>query len=118
MRHRATFSNALGYAVELELLPGNPLARVKLHLPKTVETVDRQVVANPRQVRTMLARDGPAVRQVPHPGPRHVCVLDCASVASCQQSAQLSRQMCEQRRGLRLRRAVAGAYAPAKFRPP
>src|SRR5207248_2359018 len=28
-RKRATFSNALGYAVELELLPGNPLARVK-----------------------------------------------------------------------------------------
>jgi integrase len=55
-RKRATFSNALGYAVELELLAGNPLARVKLHLPKTVETVDRQVVANPRQVRAMLAR--------------------------------------------------------------
>lgn len=54
-RKRATFSNALGYAVELELLPGNPLARVKLHLPKTVETVDRQVVANPKQVRAMLA---------------------------------------------------------------
>lgn len=54
-RKRATFSNALGYAVELELLQGNPLARVKLHLPKTVETVDRQVVANPRQVRAMLA---------------------------------------------------------------
>jgi integrase len=53
-RKRATFSNALGYAVELELLAGNPLARVKLHLPKTVETVDRQVVANPRQVRAML----------------------------------------------------------------
>jgi integrase len=54
-RKRATFYNALEYAVELELLDFNALDRVKWRMPKKVEVVDPRVVANPAQVRKILA---------------------------------------------------------------
>lgn len=54
-RKRATYYNALEYAVELELLDFNPLERVKWTLPKKDETVDPRVAANPAQVRQILA---------------------------------------------------------------
>lgn len=53
-RKRATYYNALRYAVELELIQGNPLDRVQWKVPKKVEIVDPRVVANPVQVRTIL----------------------------------------------------------------
>jgi integrase len=52
-------SGVLRYAVELELLPSNPLDRVQWRPPKSAETVDRRVVVNPEQARALLA----AVRQ-------------------------------------------------------
>ncbi|RKE19634.1 tyrosine-type recombinase/integrase [Streptomyces sp. TLI_171] len=54
-RKRAIFNNALGYAVEARRLPGNPLSQVQWTAPKTTEAVDPAVVANPRQVRMLLA---------------------------------------------------------------
>lgn len=54
-RKRATLHNALEYAVELELLPGNPLQKVRWTAPKTTEVVDRRVVVNPGQARALLA---------------------------------------------------------------
>jgi integrase len=53
-RKRAVFSNALRYAVELELLPENPLRKVQWTAPAIAEEVDRRVVASPKQVRALL----------------------------------------------------------------
>lgn len=53
-RKRAVFYNALNYAVELDRLSYNPIARVQWHTPKTVEAVDRRVVVNPSQARALL----------------------------------------------------------------
>ncbi|MFI7274198.1 tyrosine-type recombinase/integrase [Streptomyces sp. NPDC049879] len=60
-RKRAVFSNALRYAVERELLPGNPLGRIDWDPPQTDDEVDFQYVPNPRQVQALLrgiAEDG------------------------------------------------------------
>lgn len=54
IRKRATFNNALEYAVELGVFDVNPLRRVKLRLPKAEGTVDRRVVVNPTQARALL----------------------------------------------------------------
>jgi integrase len=54
-RKRATLYNALRYAVELDLLPGNPIDRVQWAAPKVAEAVDRRVVANPDQARAIIA---------------------------------------------------------------
>jgi integrase len=54
VRKRATFNNALEYAVELGVFDANPLRRVKLRLPKTEGTIDRRVVVNPTQARALL----------------------------------------------------------------
>ncbi|MBQ0853405.1 tyrosine-type recombinase/integrase [Streptomyces sp. BH-SS-21] len=55
-RRRAVVFNALEYAVELELLPSNPLSRVRRKRGKRpVQEVDRRVVVNPRQARELLA---------------------------------------------------------------
>ncbi|MDT7712991.1 MAG: hypothetical protein QOG46_1685, partial [Pseudonocardiales bacterium] len=53
-RKRAVLFNMLSYAVERELLPNNPMAKVKRTAPKIVEGVDPRVVANPAQVRRLL----------------------------------------------------------------
>jgi integrase len=54
-RRRAVTFNALEYAVELELLPSNPLGRVRRKRGKrAVQEVDRRVVVNPRQARELL----------------------------------------------------------------
>jgi integrase len=55
-RKRATFYNLLRYALEAELLQANPLDRVQWKVPKKVEAVDPRVVANPTQVRRILAK--------------------------------------------------------------
>ena len=53
--------SALKYAVELELLPHNPLKQLKLRRPIVAEAVDRRVVVNHAQARALLA----AVREAP-----------------------------------------------------
>jgi integrase len=53
-RKRAVLFNMLSYAVERELLPENPMAKVKRTTPKIAEQVDPRVVANPAQVRRLL----------------------------------------------------------------
>ncbi|MEV0570671.1 tyrosine-type recombinase/integrase [Dactylosporangium sp. NPDC050588] len=54
-RKRAVFSNALRYAVELRLLDVHPLTLVSWTAPKKDESVDRAVVANPKQAAALLA---------------------------------------------------------------
>jgi integrase len=53
-RKRAAFYAALGYAVELDILPANPLDKVRWTAPSTADVVDRRVVASPRQVTKLL----------------------------------------------------------------
>ncbi|MEV7345564.1 tyrosine-type recombinase/integrase [Streptomyces sp. NPDC093544] len=64
-RKRACLSDALGLAVEEQYftMQVNPISAVKWTAPKSVETVDPESVANPRQVRALLV----AVREQ---GPR------------------------------------------------
>jgi integrase len=54
-RKRAVFYNALGYAVERQLLPTNPIDQIQWSAPEVAETVDRRVVASPEQVKQLLA---------------------------------------------------------------
>ncbi|MGI5137817.1 MULTISPECIES: site-specific integrase [unclassified Streptomyces] len=55
-RKRACLSDVLGMAVEAQYfaVPVNPLTTVKWTAPKSVEEVDPESVANPRQVRALL----------------------------------------------------------------
>jgi hypothetical protein len=57
-RKRAVFSGACGYAVELGLLPANPVAKVSWHAPDVAQTVDRRVVAGPALAGSLLAAAG------------------------------------------------------------
>lgn len=72
-RRRKILTTALEYAVELKLLPGNPVPALKWTAPKTVHTVDRRSVANPVQARTLLAAVGNQQRS----GPRLVAFFGC-----------------------------------------
>jgi integrase len=54
-RKRAVFHNALGYAVELGLLPANPVDKIQRKPAPAAETVDRRVVASPAQAAALLA---------------------------------------------------------------
>ncbi len=53
-RKRAVLFNLLSYAVERELIPDNPLTRIKRKIAKVVEQVDPRVVANPGQIGRLL----------------------------------------------------------------
>lgn len=54
-RRRAVTYNLLEYAVELDMLPTNPLGRVRRKRgQRPVTEVDRRVVVNPRQARELL----------------------------------------------------------------
>jgi integrase len=55
-RKRAVLHGALGYAVELGLLPANPLGLVRWHAPAVTAAVNPATVASPAQVRTILAQ--------------------------------------------------------------
>jgi integrase len=57
-RKKAVFYNALEYAVELGLLPVNPIDHVSWRTPKTMETVERTAVVNMTQGRRLLAAVG------------------------------------------------------------
>jgi integrase len=54
MPYWAVLANALGYAVELRLLPANPLDRIQWKASAVAETVDRRSVASPAQARSLL----------------------------------------------------------------
>src|SRR5262249_47003348 len=54
-RKRAVFYGVLNYAVELDILPANPIGKVTWKAPEVAEEIDRRVVASPRQVRQLLA---------------------------------------------------------------
>jgi len=54
-RKRAVFYNALGYAVELGLLPANPVGQVRWAAPRAATAVNPQTVASPAQLRAILA---------------------------------------------------------------
>jgi hypothetical protein len=54
-RKRATFHNAVVYAVDADLLSDNPISRVSWSLPEPVdEEVDPASVPNPEQVKALL----------------------------------------------------------------
>lgn len=55
-RKRAVFHNALGYAVELGLLPASPAGTVQWRAPKTAAAVSPQAVASPAHVQAILAQ--------------------------------------------------------------
>jgi hypothetical protein len=54
-RKRAVFHSALKYAVELRYLDAHPMDFVQWRAPKNAEEVDRKVVVNPEQARSLLA---------------------------------------------------------------
>jgi integrase len=57
-RKRAVFYGVINYAVELDILPANPINKVTWKAPEVAEEIDRRVVARPRQVRDLLAAVG------------------------------------------------------------
>ncbi len=54
-RKPAVFHDAAGYAVELGLLPANPVSQVRWTPPKAAAAVNPQTVASPAQVRAIPA---------------------------------------------------------------
>ncbi|MFI6995844.1 tyrosine-type recombinase/integrase [Nonomuraea wenchangensis] len=54
-KHRMLLSNALDYAVELKLLPANPLKTLKWKPPANAYEVDRRSVVNHTQAKALLA---------------------------------------------------------------
>ncbi|MEU5798434.1 tyrosine-type recombinase/integrase [Streptomyces sp. NPDC047813] len=54
-RKKRVLTNAVKYAVELGELEEDPFAAVQWTAPKVTETVDPEVVVNPRQARELLA---------------------------------------------------------------
>jgi hypothetical protein len=70
-RKRAVFHSALGYAVELGLLPANPAGKIQRKPAPAAETVDRRVVASPaRQPCGPSILDRPSTRTVACSMPR------------------------------------------------
>jgi integrase len=55
-RKRAVLHGALGYAVELGLLPANPADRVQWLAPTAAVAVNPVTVASPAQVRAIMAQ--------------------------------------------------------------
>jgi integrase len=55
-RKRAVFHGALGYAVELGLLPANPIDLVHWHTPRAAAAINPATVASPAQVRAIPAQ--------------------------------------------------------------
>lgn len=81
-RKRAVFYNALGYAVEIDLLPANPLDKIQWTAPEVAEEVDRRVVANPSQVQQLLA----AVKVYKERGAHLVAFFACMYYAAMRPS--------------------------------
>ncbi len=55
-RKRAVVHGALDYAVELGLLPANPLHQVRWRIPRAAGAVNPQTVPSPAQVRAILSQ--------------------------------------------------------------
>jgi integrase len=55
-RKRAVFHNALSYAVELGLLPANPINQVQWRAPTAAAAIHPAAVASPAQVEAILAQ--------------------------------------------------------------
>ncbi len=55
-RKRAVFHGALSHAVELGLLPANPISRVRWRAPRATVAVNPATVASPAQVRAILGQ--------------------------------------------------------------
>lgn len=84
-RKRAVLYNCLRYAVELEHLPANPIDKVQWCAPAVASAVDRRVVANPEQVRTLFA----AVGQQGDSGRHLVAFFGCLYYAAMRPSEAL-----------------------------
>src|SRR5258706_4484062 len=85
---RAVFYGVLSYAVELELLPANPIGKVTWKAPEVAEEIDRRVVARPTPVRQLLA-------PVTDIGPDLAAFFGClyyAAVRSCHVAPQRLRE--------------------------
>lgn len=58
-RQRGVVVNAIEYAIERRLLSRNPITQLKAwKAPRTVQTIDRRVVVNPDQARSLLVAVG------------------------------------------------------------
>ncbi|GAB3402909.1 tyrosine-type recombinase/integrase [Flindersiella endophytica] len=57
-RNRAILYNAFEYAMELKVLPKNPLKDLKWNAPKEAQEVDRRCVVNPGQAEALLEAVG------------------------------------------------------------
>jgi integrase len=72
-RRRKILNAAVEYAVERKLLDTNPIPALKWAPPRPVQAVDRRRVANPVQVRTLLA----AVEEQRPSGRRLIAFFGC-----------------------------------------
>jgi len=81
-RKRAVLYNALGYAVERDLLEYNPVDKVQWRAPAVAERVDRRVVASTAQVEQLLA----AVPSVHGRGDHFVAFFGCLYYAGMRPS--------------------------------
>jgi integrase len=77
-RRRRILHNALEHAVERGLLDRNPIPVLRWTRPRMASGIDRRRVANPIQVRTLLA----AVGQQQRSGPRLVAFFGCLYFAA------------------------------------
>ena len=75
-RKRAVFHGALGYAVELRLLPANPIGLVRWRAPRAAAAVSPATVASPAQVRAILT-------QVSRIKPELTAFFGCLYYARC-----------------------------------
>lgn len=91
-RKRAVLYNALGFAVERELLDFNPIDKIQWKAPAVAEQVDRRVVANTAQVESILK----AVPDVHPKGGPYVAFFGCLYYAGMRPSeaANLRRGDC------------------------
>jgi integrase len=81
-RKRAVLYNAIGYAIERELLEYNPIDRIQWKAPAVADEVDRRVVANTAQVEDLLA----VVRDVHSHGRHLVAFFGCLYYAALRPS--------------------------------
>jgi integrase len=77
-RKRAVLNNLMQYAIEIGVVPANPLKAVKWTGPRTLKTVDPRTVVNADQARRLLA----AVGRQDQRGERMVAFFGCIYYAA------------------------------------
>ncbi|MGH3380743.1 MAG: tyrosine-type recombinase/integrase [Actinoallomurus sp.] len=77
-RKRMTINNLIQYAIEVNVLPSNPLHKVKWSRPRTLRSVDPRAVINSDQARRLLT----AVRAHSERGQRMVAFFGCMYYAA------------------------------------